>query len=93
MSAAIPELIRKAREQLHELTGLELASTVSARKDEGRWCVRVEVVEKRSIPDSQDILAIYEVTVDDDGNVADFTRIGMRRRNDVLEFAGAEHEA
>ena len=93
MSVAIHELVKKARKQLHDLTGLDLGSTVSAGKTGDHWCVHVEVVEKRSIPDSQDILAIYEVTVDNDGNVEDFTRIGMRRRNEALEFSGAEHEA
>ena len=37
-------------------------STVSAGKDESGWSVRVEVVEKKSLPDSQDILATYELS-------------------------------
>lgn len=92
MAASIVELIETARQQLRAFTGLELASTVSARKDKEGWRVRVEVVEKRSIPDSQDILAMYELAVDEDGNVQNFTRVAMRRRIDAAASAGVELE-
>ena len=39
------------------MTGLEMGSTLSARKDDTVWHVQVEAVEKKSLPDSQDILA------------------------------------
>ena len=90
MTIALPDLIKKARQQLGELTGLEVASTVSVRKDESNWCVQVEVVEKRSIPPSQDILATYEAMIDESGDVQNFSRIGMRRRMDVSTSVGAE---
>ena len=93
MTMALLDLVKKAREQLRELTGLKLGSTVSVRKGESNWCVQVEVVEKNSIPDSQDILATYELSVDDEGNVQNFTRVGMRRRAEVALTAGADAEA
>ena len=93
MTMALPNLVKKAREQLGELTGLDVGSTVSARKDESGWCVQVEVVEKKSLPDSQDILATYELSLDEEGNLLNFTRIGMRRRMDVAASAGAESGA
>jgi len=39
--------------------------------------VLVEVVEVRRIPDTTDVLALYEVTVDDDGALEGYRR---RRR-------------
>ncbi|MCY2931180.1 MAG: gas vesicle protein [Planctomycetota bacterium] len=90
MSIALPVLLKQAREQLGQLTGLEVASTVSLHKEEAGWCLQAEVVEKRSLPDSQDILATYEVLLDDVGNVQNFARIGMRRRMDVVAAVGAE---
>ena len=83
MTMAMPKLIQKAREQLAELTGLELGSTVSANREENVWKVQIEVVEKKSLPDSMDILATYEMTMDEDANVVDFTRRGMRNRIDM----------
>ena len=93
MTMALLDLVKKTREHLAELTGLKVGSTVSVRKGESGWCVQVEVVEKNSIPDSQDILATYELSVDDEGNVQNFTRVGMRRRAEVALTAGAGAEA
>jgi hypothetical protein len=87
---ALQDMVKKAREQLGQLTNLEVGSTVSARMDESGWNLRVEVVEKKSLPDSQDILATYELSVDEAGNVLDFARIGMRKRMDVRASVGAE---
>ena len=90
MALSLPHIVQKARTQLAALTGLGVGSTVSSRKDDTGWVVRVEVVEKRSLPDSQDILAMYEVTLDEAGGMLNFARIGMRRRTDVAAVAGAE---
>ena len=92
MATALPDLIEKARKQLAEFTGLPLGSTVAARKDERGWCVQVEVVEKKSIPDGQDILATYELSVDEDANVVDFGRVGMRKRVEAVTPVGADLE-
>lgn len=83
MAVAMGQLIQKAREQLGDMTGLELGSTLLARKDDDGWHVQVEAVEKKSLPDSQDILAIYDLTLDEDANVLDFNRSGMRKRGDT----------
>ncbi len=93
MAMALLDLVKKAREQLYDLTGLKVGSTVSVRKGESGWCVRVEVVEKNSIPDGQDILATYELATDGEGNVQDFMRVGMRRRTEVMLTACADVEA
>jgi len=92
MAVAMAQLIQAARSELTKLTGLELAGTVSARKDAAGWHVQVEAVTKRSIPDGQDILATYDVTLDLEGAVLDFSRIGMRRRSDVVVAAGADSQ-
>ncbi len=85
MALSIGEVIEKARTELHNLIGLEISSTVRAvREDEG-WRVAVEVIEKHSIPDGMDILAIYESKLDSDGNLLEFKRIKMRTRIDTEE--------
>lgn len=83
----LTNMIQMARRQLGELTGLAVASTISVRKDGAGWRVQAEVVEKKSLFDGQDILAAYELAVDGEGNVVNFTRIGMRRRMDVAAAA------
>lgn len=92
MEASLPDLVQKARTQLADLTGLELGTTVSIARAEKGWALQVEVVEKRSIPDSQDILATYELSVDGGGHVHGVQRIGMRKRMDVEAGAAANGE-
>ena len=84
MTMAIPQLVERAREDLASLTGLELGSTLSTLKDEKGWRVQVEMVEKKSLPDSMDILATYECLMDGDGDLIEFRRAGMRKRIDVV---------
>lgn len=73
-------LIEHARQELSKLTGLELSSTVGVTKDEKGWHISIEMIEKHSMPDQMDILAIYEVLLDEDGNLLSFERKAMRKR-------------
>ena len=68
---------------LHGLTGLDISSIVGVEKEDDGWLVRIEVVEKHSIPDSMDILALYETRLDSDGNMQEFKRLRMRKRIDT----------
>ena len=85
MAITVGELVERAREELSILTGLELASTSGTIKDERGWRVMVEMVEKKSLPDSMDILALYEVLMDDGGKLLEFSRKKMRKRVDTYE--------
>ena len=85
MAKELGTLIEKARKELSKLTGLATSSTVEVSKDERGWNIAIEMVEKRSIPDQMDILALYEVLLDEDGNLLSFERKSMRRRMDSVE--------
>ena len=89
MAKSISQLIEKAREELSKMTGLELSTTIGAVKEEKGWKVALEMVEKHSLPDQMDILATYEVFLDDEANVIEFKRTGLRKRVDT-ETAEAE---
>ncbi|MEW6684995.1 MAG: gas vesicle protein GvpO [Candidatus Edwardsbacteria bacterium] len=83
MAKTMQQIIEKAREELSRFTGLELSTTLGAAKDEKGWKVTMEMIEKHSIPDQMDILATYEVILDDDGNVMEFNRTRLRKRADT----------
>ena len=85
MAKELGTLIENARKELSKLTGLAASSTVGVTKDERGWNISIEMVEKRSIPDQMDILALYEVLLDEDGNLLSFERKSMRRRMDSIE--------
>jgi len=80
------DVIKKARSELNMLTGLEISSTISAKPDEDGWKVTLEAIEKKSIPDNMDILAIYETILDQEGNMLKFDRVRMRKRIDTEDI-------
>ncbi|WP_281374442.1 gas vesicle protein GvpO [Desulfoluna butyratoxydans] len=83
MAISFTEAIQKAREELNMLIGLEIDSTVSAEPNAEGWRVTLEAIEKRAIPDSLDILGVYETMLDDEGKVSEFRRVRMRKRIDT----------
>lgn len=85
MAMTVPELIERAREEMSKITKLELSTTLAAAKDEKGWRISLELVEKHSIPDQMDVLAIYDVWLDDDGNLLEFNRRRLRKRIDTEE--------
>ena len=80
MAKDVGALIEQAREELSRLTGLKTSSTVGATKDEKGWHISIEMLEKQSIPDQMDILAVYEALFDEEGNLLGFERKAMRKR-------------
>ena len=85
MEMTVPKLIERAREQLTEVIGLKLSSTLGASKDDQGWHISVEMIEKKSIPDGMDILATYEARVNDQGELLEFSRKKLRKRIDTAE--------
>ena len=85
MAKDVGTLIEKAREELSKLTRLKASSTVGVIKDEKGWHISVEMLEKKSIPDQMDILAIYEALLDDEGNLLGFERKSMRTRMETVK--------
>ena len=49
--------------------------TSAAPTEEGGWIIEVETVEDRRIPSSADILALYEVELDGNGDLLAYHRI------------------
>lgn len=85
MALSMAEVIQKARSELSNFTGLEISSTMGAEKEDDKWLVTMEGVEKHSLPDGMDILAAYETRLDADGNMLEFKRTKMRKRIDTEE--------
>jgi hypothetical protein len=60
--------------QLADLVGKDVESISGvSRTDEG-WQVRVDVVEVRRIPETTDILAVFDVELDEDGELVEYRR-------------------
>jgi hypothetical protein len=78
-------VIAKARDELAALTGYR-ADSVSgfARTDEG-YRLSVTAVELSRIPHSTDILATYEVILNDTGDIVGYERSNRYLRNQAGE--------
>jgi hypothetical protein len=61
-------------EQIGELTGHGVEGVVSVERIDDGWKVGVEVVESRRIPDSADILAVYDGRLDEDAELISYRR-------------------
>ena len=85
MAVNIETIINKARNELKKIIGLEPSSVIGTSKDEKGWHVSIEMVEKKSIPDQMDILATYEVLLDENGTLLNFERKALRKRIDTAE--------
>lgn len=73
--ATASQVAAHAAQQLLELTGKGVEGVTGLERTEDGWKVHVEVVEVRRIPDTTDILALYEVQVDEDGDLMGYRRV------------------
>ena len=60
---------RRAARQVFELTGHEPENVVSIERDSDGWQVGVEVLELHRVPDTTDVMAVYEVILDGHGSL------------------------
>jgi len=79
------EIAERTREQLAKVTSLEpgIVSAVSKEKNDG-WRVSVDMVELRRIPNTTDVLAVYQAVADDEGNLVSYKRTRRYLRNQVI---------
>jgi hypothetical protein len=68
------EAARRAADEVLKLTGRQPEHVVSVAKQDDAWHIGLEVVELQRIPDSADILGVYEVTLDTRGELVTCTR-------------------
>jgi hypothetical protein len=79
-------MARRAAGYVAELTGKEPDGIVSLEQSgDDRWKVGVEVVETRRIPDSTDVLAVYEAELDAEGELVSYRRVKRYSRCQLKE--------
>ena len=79
----VERAIQSAREQLRECTEI---SGLGCRDG---WRVTLEVVEVRRIPETTDVLASYEVELDENGDLIAFERVRRYQRSEALDGSGS----
>jgi hypothetical protein len=69
------ETVERARRQLSGLLERPVESVSAFERMHDGWLVTLEVVEVSRIPESTDVLASYEVELDDDRNLRRYARV------------------
>lgn len=80
------DAIASVREQLPQLMGKPVEAILGVqRDDDDQWQVTAQIVELARIPSSTDVLGVYGVTLDDDGELAGYQRLRRYNRSQADE--------
>ncbi|MCC9705631.1 gas vesicle protein [Streptomyces sp. MNU76] len=74
------QVLRHARTQLAELTGMAPESVSSFEQSEDGWTLEVEVLEIARVPDTMSLLASYRVELDPQGELTGYRRVRRYER-------------
>lgn len=69
------EVAARAAREFRELTGKDQEGIVGLQRTEDGWTVQVEVVEVRRIPDTTDMLGVYDIDTDAHGSLEGYRRV------------------
>ena len=86
MALTTAQVIDQAKKQLSELVERTPSSVAAVSKDAEGWHVLLEMLEKKSIPDGMDLLAMYDVLLDEEGNIVKFDRGDLRTRGERTKY-------
>ncbi|WP_405824000.1 gas vesicle protein [Streptomyces sp. NBC_01390] len=74
------EIMRGARDQLAELTGMTAETVTSFEQTENGWALEIEVLELTRVPDTMSLLASYRVDLDKRGELTGYRRVRRYER-------------
>jgi len=70
----------------------EPETVTSVEEVEGEWRVTVEALERKAIPDSQDLLGRYEIRLNKNGELIGWAQKILRKRCDTISPLQTEVE-
>lgn len=68
----------------------EPETVIGVEEEDGEWKVTVEALERKSVPDTQDLLGRYEIRLDDEGELIGWKQKMVRKRADRMVPADEE---
>ncbi|MBI4296141.1 MAG: gas vesicle protein [Chloroflexi bacterium] len=77
------EIGKKAQEEFTRLSRLPAHTVIGLSRADSGWTVLLEAVERKAIPDTMDVLGVYEVCMDCDGALIGFARKKLRKRGET----------
>lgn len=79
------DVVVGARSQLEVLTGLMADNVSDLSHGEDGWRLVVNMVELKRVPATMDVLAAFEVVLDERGNVMSYHRARRYLRDQITE--------
>jgi hypothetical protein len=88
------------KSSIYEITDLALTiakkyiskdpeTVIDVEEKKGEWTVTVEVLERKAIPDTQDLLGRYVIRLNKNGELIGWTQQMIRKRCDRIMLAEA----
>ena len=84
---ATADISRIGKESLSTLGGLlnkKPESVISVNREGKDWKILAEVLERRAVPDTQDIIGRYELRLDEKGELIGYKQVMTKRRADLI---------
>jgi len=88
--ASIEKIIDLALNIAKKYISKEPETVVGVEEKEGEWKVMVEALERKAVPDTQDLLGRYEIRLSKNGELIGWTQKMVRRRADRMILADEE---
>ena len=83
-TADVSKFSRESLSTLASLLSKKPESVISVNKEGKEWKVIAEVLERRAVPDTQDIIGRYELTLDEAGELLSYKQVMTKRRVDLV---------
>ena len=90
MAIDLKTITTKAKEQIKSLLQKQPLSVIALAKEGTKWKVQVEVLERKAVPDTQDLIGIYELLLTEAGDLSSYKQIEVRHRG--LPYGQASKE-
>jgi hypothetical protein len=79
------QVVEKARKEFIGLGKKPADGITGLSKTKEGWSILLEALERKAIPDTMDVLGLYEIRMDDDGHLLGLDRKKLRKRGETKE--------
>lgn len=80
----IMDIGKESLTTIEKLLNKKPESVLSVTKEGKEWKVLAEVLERRAVPDTQDLLGRYELRLDEKGELLGYKQVLTKRRADLI---------
>jgi len=83
-NAGIKEIGKEAPALIESLLNKKAEGVTGVSREGEEWKVQVEVLERKAVPDTQDILSTYELKLTNSMELTGYKRFGLRHRGEMI---------